>query len=283
MTQTNLSVPRGSVIAVTSGKGGVGKTSVVVNLATALAALGNRVGVIDADFGLGNVDVLLGLTPTYHVGHLLSGERTLDEIAIPGPQGIRIVPAGTGMRSLTALTADQWLRFEAALATVAGQFDFLLIDTATGISDNVVQLLLRAERALIVTSFEPPAVLGAYTIIKILNGAAPDKPIGVVVNSVRDGDEAGLVFRQLDLAASRFLDRDLSDYGFIVYDPAVREAALDQRSIVDYRPQAAASRCFRLLASRIAGDGPTRTAGRAPRAASDFALHAGHREPTRWA
>src|SRR5437762_277194 len=160
--QTQPTARRGAIIAITSGKGGVGKTNVVINLATSLARLGHRVGILDADFGLGNIDVMLGLTPVLHLGHFLTGERRFDEIIVEGPLGIRIIPAGTGIRALTALTSDQWQRLAGIIKQVSEGLDFLLIDTAAGISDNVIELLLMADRVLVVTSFEPTAVVDAY-------------------------------------------------------------------------------------------------------------------------
>src|SRR5690242_19717176 len=147
MTQDSAK-PRGAILAVTSGKGGVGKTNVVINLAVSLARLGHRVGILDADFGLGNIDVMLGLTPAYHLGHLLTGERSLEEIVLEGPLGVQIIPAGTGIRELTNLTPAQWTRLEETLRKVSSGLDFLLIDTAAGISDNVVELLMLAERVI---------------------------------------------------------------------------------------------------------------------------------------
>jgi flagellar biosynthesis protein FlhG len=257
MKTSMIEEPDGAtVIAVTSGKGGVGKTNVVVNLAVALARLGHRVGILDADFGLGNVDVLLGLTPDAHVGHLLAGEKRLADIVLQGPLGVRIVPASSGLQSLTALTSGQRVRLNEALDTLRADLDFLLIDTASGISENVMEMLQLAARVVVVTSLEPCAVVDAYATTKVLASRAPDKEIGVVVNAVRDGDEAALAFKQLDTAAGRFLGRRLRYYGFIAADPAVREAVVVQRAIVDHLPQAPASRCYRILASRIAGLGP---------------------------
>jgi flagellar biosynthesis protein FlhG len=259
MTQTAGTGRRlGAVtIAVTSGKGGVGKTSVVVNLAVALARLRNRVAILDADFGLGNVDVLLGLAPTAHLGHLLAGEKSIHDIMVPGPLGVQIIPASSGLRELTALTPTQWQRLTKGLETVCSEVDFLLIDTAAGISDNVIELLISSQRVLVVTSMEPSAVVDAYALIKVLTVADARKEIAVLVNATRDSEEAELVFRQLDVAATRFLQRRLHYYGFVTQDPAVREAILVQRPIVDHRPQSPASRCFRILASRIAGLSPT--------------------------
>ena len=261
MNQTITTAPRGSIIAITSGKGGVGKTSVVINLAASLARLGHRVGVIDADFGLGNVDVQLGLAPEFHLGHVLSGEKTIDEITVAGPHGISIIPAGSGIRALTQLGKEQWATFEAIITAISARLDYLLLDTAAGISDNVVELLKLAERIVVVTNFEPAAVVDAYAVVKIVNGAAPNKEVGIVVNASRDGDEAGQVFRQLDVASSRFLNRRLRYLGFIVHDTALRDSILEQRPVVSHVPQSAASRCFRVLASRLAGMTPGGNAG----------------------
>ena len=256
MTPAPDGTTRATVIAVTSGKGGVGKTNVVVNLAVSLARLGHRVGVLDADFGLGNVDVLLGLAPEAHIGHLLNGDKTLEEIVISGPLGVQIVPASSGLQSLSALTPPQLARLREALDSLRASLDFVLVDTASGVSDNVMEMLRLAARVVVVTSLEPCAVVDAYATTKILSMQAPDKEIGVVVNSVRDADEAALAFKQLETAAARFLGRQLRYYGFIADDPAVRDAVVVQRAIVDHLPQSPASRCFRILASRIAGLGP---------------------------
>jgi flagellar biosynthesis protein FlhG len=242
-----------TVITVTSGKGGVGKTSVAINLALALSRLGHRVGVVDADFGLGNVDMLLGLTPTAHIGHVLAGERTIDDVMITGPLGVQIVPASSGLQSLTEMTPHQRERIAAIVDYLAGSLDFVLLDTAAGISDNVVQMMLMATRVMVVTSLEPAAIVDAYATVKTLSQYAADQEVGVVVNCVGDGDEASLAFRQLETASRRFLHRGLSYYGYVTSDFSVREAVAMQRAVVDHMPQAAASRCFRILASRIAG------------------------------
>ncbi len=250
--------PRRGVVtvAVTSGKGGVGKTNVVVNLAVALARLRNRVAILDADFGLGNVDVLLGLTPASHLGHLLTGQKTIDEIVVEGPLGIRVVPASSGLRELTALTPQQWQRLRAGIDDLAASLDFLLIDTGAGISNNVVDLLAGSERVMVVTSLEPTAVVDAYAMIKVITSFDAAKEIGILVNGARDVAEADLVYRQLEVAATRFLKRRLRSYGFVAQDPALRDAVLRQRAVVDLEPQAPASRCFKILASRIASLAP---------------------------
>ena len=264
----NAPVRNATVMAIASGKGGVGKTNVAVNLAVALARLGHKVGLLDADFGLGNVDVLLGLAPERNIGHLLAGEAQLHEVVIQGPGGVQIVPASSGLQSLTALTAGQRHVLSAAFDTICTGLDFLLIDTASGISNNVVETMLLAGRVILVTSVEPAAIVDAYATAKVLSSASPATEIGIIVNRVRDGEEASLAFRQLDVAANRFLGRSLRYYGFITDDPAVRDAVLTQRAIVEHMPQAPASRCFRILAARMAGLDPVH-GGRRLRLATD--------------
>lgn len=245
-----------TVIAVTSGKGGVGKTNVAINVGVALARLGYRTGVIDGDFALGNVDVLLGLSGEHHLGHVMTGQRSLREVALTGPQGLQVFPASSGVQSLATLSAGQQGTLADAVRDVRGSFDFLLVDTAPGISDGVLQAISIADQVLLVASMEPAGLVDAYATIKILNTRLPEAAIGVVVNGVADGSEAQLAFRQLDTAANRFLKRSLRYLGFVSRDPLVQESVLAQRPIVDHNPQAPASRCFRILASRIAGLAP---------------------------
>jgi flagellar biosynthesis protein FlhG len=247
---------RATVLAVTSGKGGVGKTNVTINVAIAMARLGLRVGVLDADFGLGNIDVLLGIAPGAHVGHLVAGEKKLQDVVVRGPHGITIIPASSGLQSMTSLTGLQRDRLLAALDLACRDLDFLLIDTAAGISDNVMEMLKLAERVVLVTSLEPSAIVDAYALTKVLTGADPAKEIGVVVNGAKTAEEAGLAYRQIETATRRFLKRSVAYYGHITDDPAVRESVLVQRAIVDHLPQSPASRCYRIVASRLAGLGP---------------------------
>ncbi len=251
MSETATQPRRPITIAVTSGKGGVGKTNVVVNLAVSLARLHHRVVVLDADFGLGNVDVLLGLAPQYHIGHVLTGERSLQDVMVPGPLGIQIIPASSGLRELAALTGRQRRRLSEAVEQLCGGFDFLLVDTAAGISDNVIEMVRGSHLALVVTSVDPTAVVDAYAMVKLLTRSDARLELGVLVNDARDSDDAQLVHTQLEIAATRFLQRRIAYYGHIAHDPALRDAVLVQRPVVDHEPQAPSSRCFRSLACRL--------------------------------
>jgi flagellar biosynthesis protein FlhG len=241
-----------TVIAVTSGKGGVGKTNLSINMAVALARLRHRVAIIDADYALGNVDVMLGLAPDAHVAHLLSGEKRLRDVLVEGPCGLQVLPAGSGVQPLAALDETQRDRFAAAIGQARSMFDYVILDTAAGISDNVVETLKLSEHVLLVTSLDPAALVDAYALAKVLWKTSASARIGLVVNGVRDGVEGRLAFRQIDLAAGRFLGQRLTYLGFIPEDPSVREATTLQRPVVEHLPQAPASRCYRMLASRIA-------------------------------
>jgi len=149
------------LIAVTSGKGGVGKTHVVVNLALALRRAGQRVAILDADFGLANVDVLLGLTPSFHLGHVIEGIQPLKAIIVDGPEGIGIIPASSGIQELTEIGSSQQAHLINELSQVMECYDYILIDTAAGISNNVIRFLLVARRVIVVSAPEPTAIVDA--------------------------------------------------------------------------------------------------------------------------
>jgi flagellar biosynthesis protein FlhG len=249
--------PPATRIAVTSGKGGVGKTSLTVNLAVAMARLGHRVGVLDADFALGNIDVALGLTPDAHLGAVLDGEKAVADIMLEGPSGVRVIPAGSGVRSLTLLDDEKWPRLVEAIDQAGRDLDFLLFDTATGIGDNVLDVVGLADYVLVVTSFEPAAVVDAYAVIKLLTAADQTTPIGVVVNAARDADEGHLVFRQISLAAQRFLNRSIRYDGHVLEDRLVKDASLAQMPLIGGDASSPASRDIRRLATRLTAARPS--------------------------
>ena len=249
-TQTAVS------IAVTSGKGGVGKTSVATNLAIAIARLARRVALVDGDFALGNIDVRLGLQPAAHLGDVLAGVCSIDGVMVPGPYGVDIVPAASGDRGLCHLNTAQWARLSDALADAARGRDFVIVDTATGVGDTVIDLIGLTDYALVDTSHEPAALVDAYAIVKLLTAADRTREIGIVVNKVRDAAEADVVFRQISSAAGRFLGRTLRYDGFVVDDPEIRIAAIGQMPVAAGAFDGPGCRCFRRLASRLAGAQP---------------------------
>jgi len=239
------------VITVTSGKGGVGKTNVVANLAIGLARAGKRVLVLDADLGLGNIDVLLGLVPRFTLEHVLSGSHHLSDIIIEGPAGIRVLPASSGLPHLTSLTDAQQLILQSELETVADRAEVLLIDTGAGISPNVTYFTSAAQETIVVISPEPTSLTDAYALIKVLCRDHRERRFHVLVNMVRSQREAVQTFRKLDVAAERFLNVRLEYLGFIPLDDYLPMAVVEQKAVTERFPCSPAARAFVQLAKAV--------------------------------
>jgi flagellar biosynthesis protein FlhG len=253
--------PRTRTLAVTSGKGGVGKSNVAVNVAIELAALGQRVSLLDADLALANADVLLGLNPQYHLGHVLSGQRTLDEVVIEVDLGLRLIPGGSGIEELANLSQAQNGRLMAQLHALEAEADCMIIDTASGIAENVMGVLRAADEVIVVTTPDPTSVVDAYAMIKVLHQQSPTKPIWIIVNDVVGVGDADRIFAQLQAATTRFLDRKLAFLGTIPRDAELAEAVREQTPVVKYAPNAPASRALRLIAKQLnhhSAPGPAR-------------------------
>jgi flagellar biosynthesis protein FlhG len=243
------------VIAVTSGKGGVGKTNVVANLAFSLSELGRKVVVLDADFGLANIDVLLGLTPRYHLGHVLFGNKSLSEIMVQGPKGIRIIPASSGLQRMSELTSAQRNHLVECFTNLDFDTDYFIIDTAAGISRNVIHFLLSAQEVIVVSAPEPTAIVDAYAVIKIILASDPHKKIHVLINSVESADDAHEVYCQINSVVKRFLNREVDYLGHVERDIYVPQAVRGQTLVTQRYPDASSSRCFRNLARRLGQQG----------------------------
>jgi flagellar biosynthesis protein FlhG len=240
------------VIAVSSGKGGVGKTNVVANLAFALTRLGEKVLVWDADLSLANLDVLLGLTPRYTIEHLLSRKRKLLEILVEGPGGMTILPASSGIQELAALDESQKLFLLSELEGLADKISVLLIDTGAGISSNVLYFNIAAEELIVVVTPEPTSMTDAYALMKVLAHKHQKKNFAVLVNSARSGPEAREVFRKISRVVDRFLGDVSLDYaGFIPFDEKLPAAVKQQRAVLEAFPQAASSRSFMEIARAL--------------------------------
>ncbi|GAB4387955.1 MAG: MinD/ParA family protein [Thermodesulfovibrionales bacterium] len=248
-------------IAVTSGKGGVGKTNVTANLAIALRRLGKEVLVFDADLGLSNIDVLLNLAPKYNIQHVINGEKALKDVVVEGPQGIKILPASSGVQELTELDEMQRLRLLQEFEAFAGETDVLLIDTGAGISANVAFFCLASQEIVVVTSPEPIALTDAYALIKVLFTRYQEKDFKVLVNSAKDADEAFEVFRKLSVAAERFLNISLDYLGFVPLDDSIRKAVRKQRAFADIYPGCEASLSLGEIARKLDEDRTERVKG----------------------
>jgi flagellar biosynthesis protein FlhG len=249
------------VMAITSGKGGVGKTNVVAGLAMSLAISGQRVVVLDADFGLANIDILLGLTPTHTLEHVLRGEKLLEEILLDGPLGIKVIPASSGIQELTRLEAASELRLVQGLQRVAEHQDWLLIDTAAGIHDSVIKLLMAAQEIVLVTTPEPTSLVDAYAMVKVVHLRDPNKPIWLLVNNAQSETEAEETIEQLQAATQRFLGRELQVLGLIPNDPFVLQSVRQQRGVVEIFPRSPSALAFRTIADQLKKKVPLQKGG----------------------
>jgi flagellar biosynthesis protein FlhG len=240
------------VIAVTGGKGGVGKTSVAVNLAASLAAAHKRVILLDGDLGLANVDVFLGLSPRYTLAHVLNGERTLDEILVMAPQGFQVVPAASGAANLANLDARAHLGLVQAFSALATQVDVLIVDTAAGLAHGVTQFSQAAQHVVVTICDEPASLTDAYALVKVLSRYHGVSRFRVLTNMIRTPGAGQDLFRRFERVTTRFLDVVLDFAGEIPEDDYLRRAVRAQRTVTDAYPSSASAQAFRKFAAKAA-------------------------------
>lgn len=241
-------------IAVASGKGGVGKTNITANLAIGLSRLNKKVLVLDADLGLSNIDVILNLATKYNIKHLFNGEKKLRDLIVDGPQGIKVLPASSGIQELTSLDEFQRLRLIEEFEAYDGDLDYLLIDTSSGISSNVAFFCMAAQEIIVVTSDEPTAMTDAYALIKVLFTKYQEKHFRVLVNNVKNGREAREVYKRLSTAAERFLSISLDYMGYVPHDKSVPKAVRQQKALIDIYPDSGAAVSLSEIAENMASD-----------------------------
>jgi flagellar biosynthesis protein FlhG len=246
------------VISVTSGKGGVGKSNVVVNLGLALTRRGLKVLLVDADLGLGNLDILLGLIPRFTIQDALSSQLNLAEVIVEGPGGLKILPASSGIAELAILDEFQKLYLLNEMDHYTEDMDVVLIDTGAGISQNVLFFNLGAQERILVVNNQPPAIADAYALIKILVSQYGEKTFNLLVNGLTHYREGELVYRTLLRVTERFLGGEIAlDYlGFIPYDTALPKAVMRQQPVLALYPQSPASKSFVMLAQRLWENAP---------------------------
>ena len=239
------------VIAVTSGKGGVGKTTVAVNLSLALAKRGRRVVLLDGDLGLANIDVLLGLTPKYTLADLIDGRCALSDVLLLGPGDIRIVPASSGNKSMANLSPAQHAGLIQSFNDMADSLDVLVIDTATGIGESVVNFVQAAQEILLVVCDDPTSIADTYALIKLLSASHGINRFRVLVNMAHNPDEGRYLFNKLANLVNQFLDVSLHYVGAIPYDVCVRRAARKQRAVCEFFPNSKCAYAFNLIAQKV--------------------------------
>lgn len=250
------------VIAVASGKGGVGKTHVSVNLAYQLARKGKRVLLLDADLGLANVDILLGLRAGKNLSHVISGECTLREVLLEGPGGMSVVPAASGVKRMADLGSTDHATIIQAFSSLRDEFDVMIIDTAAGISDSVVSFSRASQHMLVVVNDEPTSLADAYGLIKVLNRDAGITRFRVLCNKMDSEHQGRQVFAKLKEVADRFLDVVLEYAGLVPRDEFVQRALQRQRLISEIFPGSDAAQAFMRLADLVdTWPAPTQAAG----------------------
>ena len=243
------------VIAVTSGKGGVGKTNVAANIAVAMSAQQHNTLLLDADLSLANVDVLLGLQPRFNLAHVVNGEADLDSTILQGPAGVRVVPASSGNFSMVDLPVEAQASLVQAFSGLANQPDVLLIDTAAGISASVARFVQAAQEAIVVVCDEPSSITDAYALIKIFSRHYGITHFQLVTNQSRSSSCGRALFNKIRRVTDSYLDVVLRHLGDIPADDLLRRAVQEQRAVVDAYPLSSAAQAFKRIA-RSLSDAP---------------------------
>lgn len=238
------------VIAVTSGKGGVGKTTFTINLAITLANMGYQTFLIDADLGTANVDVLLNLNPKYNLTHVVNGEKALSEIIVDGPSGVQVIPGGSGLQELANLNDFQFSRLIKSFDELERYADVILVDTGAGISKNVTNFLLASDDVVVISTPEPHSLMDAYAIMKVIGGKKKSG-LQVVINRVETAFEADDAYRKLSSAAERFLAMKTTNAGYILEDPVVGKTIRKQQAFMEIAPNTLAAQCVRRIATGL--------------------------------
>lgn len=239
------------VIAITSGKGGVGKTAFALNLGAALASAGRRVCLIDGDLGTANIDVLLNMTPRYNLAHVIAGAKNIFEVLLEGPHGLVVLPGGSGLQELTTLDGRRFEKLQAEFRRLEQYADVLLIDTGSGLSRAVTNFVQAADETIIVTTPEPHAITDAYALMKVATQDDEAVRFRLVVNRVQQAREARDIARKMIFAGKRFLEVRIEFLGYVVDDPNVGAAIRRRQDLLTAYPNSAATENVGRIATRL--------------------------------
>lgn len=252
-------LPNAEVITVTSGKGGVGKSNVAVNLAVQFRKSGKRVIIFDADFGLANVEVMFGTIPQYNLSDMIYGGRDIRDIITPGPMEIGFISGGSGIVSLNNLREDQIDELIRRLSLLNSLCDVLIIDTGAGIADNVMKFVAASPEVLLVSTPEPSSITDSYSLLKALYRDPAFRKDGtnihLVVNKVSDRAEADTVYAKLSSVVGKFLDGELDYLGLIPMDASLEKAVRAQKVVSLEYPRSRSAEAFEAIAAELSGDG----------------------------
>lgn len=247
------------VIAISSGKGGVGKTNVVGNLAIACQRMGKKVLILDADLGLANIDIIYGLNPKHTIDEIIKGEKDLSQIIVKGPEGVAVIPASSGVQELSHLTEGQKMNLLNEFDSLSHMFDILLIDTGAGISSNVIYFNLAAQEKIVVVTPEPTSITDAYALVKVMFCQHGAKTFFLLLNMVKDEKEAKSVYKNVSRVVAKFMgDISLEYAGYIPWDSRLQDAVSRREPVVCCYPEASSSNGFEELANYILSQTDTR-------------------------
>ncbi|MBE0493861.1 MAG: MinD/ParA family protein [Thiomicrospira sp.] len=239
------------VITVASGKGGVGKTNLSVNLAISLSKLGGRVLLMDADMSLANVDIMLGLQTKYNLSHVLDGQKTLREVIVDGPGGIRIIPAASGVKRMAQLSALENAGIINAFAELSDELDVLIVDTAAGIADSVVSYCRAAQEVIVVVCDEPASITDAYALIKVLSRDYQVTRFRLVANMSRSPAHSQRLYEKFSRVCEQFLQVHIDYFGTVPFDQALRDAVQKQVPVTLNQPMSPSAKAFRDMAKKL--------------------------------
>ena len=241
-------------VAITSGKGGVGKTSLSVNLAICLAARRMKTTLLDADFGLANADVMLNLPSKANLSHVLSGRCELQDVMIPAPGGFCLIPAASGLIRMADLSAFERHRLLELLSEIERRSEVIILDCGAGISRNVITFAAAADICLVVTTPEPTSITDAYATVKVVSQECPDARVGLVVNQCESRTEAQETCQRISSVAERFLGFAIEDFGYILSDKCVGLAVRQRMPLMLRYPRSSSAACISAIAGRISRD-----------------------------